>query len=157
MAAKSISLWSSVSTRKVCVSGTKSPNSWEYSELVLIAAAVLAVVGLVAFAAVYDNTRHVVDAIVVTDVKDLREGFLYYALTVFEELPKKRPEMEQFFDRLKTEEDMSDTQVEIAKESFSSQGITYIDLAITDGELERIGINQLGLRKAILSVIKRNV
>ena len=29
------------------------------------------------------------DAIIVTDVKDLREGFLYYALTVNEELPKK--------------------------------------------------------------------
>jgi hypothetical protein len=30
------------------------------------------------------------------------------------------------------------------------------DLAITDGELERIGIKQMGLRKAILSLIKSN-
>jgi hypothetical protein len=60
--------------------------------------------------------------------------------------------MEQFFERFKTDEDMSDTQVEILKESFSSQGITYKqlmktgDLAITDGVVDRIGISQLGLR-----------
>jgi hypothetical protein len=108
------------------------------------------------------------DPIVVTDVKDLREGFLYYALTVNEELPRKQmakfsPEMEHFFERLKTDEDMSDAQVEIAKESFSSQGITYKqlmktgDLAITDAELKDYGITQGGLRKAILAVIKSNI
>jgi uncharacterized protein YsxB (DUF464 family) len=108
------------------------------------------------------------DPIVVTDVKDLREGFLYYALTVNEELPRKQtakfsPEMEHFFERLKTVEDMSDAQVEIAKESFSSQGITYKqlmktgDLAITDAELKDYGITQGGLRKAILAVIKSNI
>ena len=103
------------------------------------------------------------DLIVVTDVKDLREGCLYYALTVNEELPKKLTEMEQFFERLKTDEDMSDAQVEIVKEAFSSQGITCKqlmktgDLAITDGKLKEYGIAQGGLRTAILAVIKSNI
>ena len=104
--------------------------------------------------------------IVVTDVKDLRKGFLYYALTVNEELPRKQmakfSTMDEFFKRLKIDEDMSDEQVAIAKEKFSSQGINYKqlmksgDLAITDAKLERIGITQLGLRTAILAVIKSN-
>ena len=57
---------------------------------------------------------------------------------------------------------MSDAQVERAKESFSSQGITYKqlmktgELAMTDGELKEYGIAQGGLRKAILAVIKSN-
>ena len=105
--------------------------------------------------------------VVVTDVTDLREGFLYYALTEFEELPKKQTAkfntMDEFFDKLKTDESMTDAQVEMAKNACSSQGITCKqlmktgELAITDAELERIGIVQLGLRKAILAVIKINI
>jgi uncharacterized ubiquitin-like protein YukD len=102
------------------------------------------------------------------NVKDLREGFLYYALTVNEELPRKQtakfsPEMEQFFQKLKTDEDMSDEQVAMAKEIFGLQGITFKQLmktghlAITDAKLEKYGITQGGLRTAILSVIKSNV
>lgn len=105
------------------------------------------------------------DPVVVTDVKDLREGFLYYALNVNEELPKKQiakfsPEMEEFFERLKTDEDMSDEQLALAREKFGLQGITYKqlmksdDLAITDEKLKEYGIAQGGLRTAILAVIK---
>lgn len=71
--------------------------------------------------------------------------------------------MEQFFEKLKTDEDMPDALVEIAKESFLSQGITNKqlmktgELAITASALERIGISQLGLRMAILAVIKSNI
>jgi outer membrane usher protein FimD/PapC len=74
----------------------------------------------------------------------------------------KNTDMEHFFEKLKTDEGMSDAKVAIAKEKFESQGITFKqlmntgDLAITDEELERIGISQLGLRKAILAVIKSN-
>ncbi|EGF84118.1 hypothetical protein BATDEDRAFT_85425 [Batrachochytrium dendrobatidis JAM81] len=78
------------------------------------------------------------DFIVVTDVKNLRDGFLYYALTVNEELPKKQA----------------------LRETFTEQGILFEDLmetgdlAITDAELEKYGIAQGGLRTAILAVIK---
>jgi hypothetical protein len=71
--------------------------------------------------------------------------------------------MEHFFERLKIDKDMSDAQVEIAKESFSCQGITYKqmmktgDLAFTDENLKEYGISQLGLRTAILAVIKSNI
>ena len=99
----------------------------------------------------------------VSELSALQEGKEYFVET---DLDKPGSDvkftMEQFFERLKIDEDMSDAQVEIAKESFSSQGITYKqlmktgDLAMTDAELEKMGIVQLGLRKAILAVIKSN-
>ncbi len=104
-------------------------------------------------------------AVVVTDVKDLREGCLYYVLAGFEEPPKKQTkftEMEQFFAKLKADQDMSDAQVQMAKDKFGEQGITFKqlmatgDLALTDEKLKDIGITQLGLRTAILAVIKSN-
>ena len=101
------------------------------------------------------------------NVKDLRDGFLYYALTVNEELPEKQTAkfntMDEFFDKLKTDEDMSDEQVATAKELFSSQGITFKqlmktgDLAMADEKLKEYGITQGGLRTAILAVIKSNL
>ena len=108
--------------------------------------------------------------IVITDVKDLREGFLYYALTVNEEIPKKTkdvitkfsPEMEEFFKALKDEEGLEDEDVALVKDVFVKQKLKFKqlmetgDLAITDVELERYGIAQGGLRKAILSLIKSN-
>ena len=104
------------------------------------------------------------EPVLVTDVKALRGGLLYYALTVNEDLPKKDTSKigDAFFKALKTDEDMSDAQVEIAKEKLAGQGITFMqlmqtgDLAITDADLEKCGISQLGLRKAILAVIRRN-
>jgi uncharacterized ubiquitin-like protein YukD len=102
------------------------------------------------------------------DPKDLREGFLYYALTVNEELPRKQaaqfsPEMEHFFAKLKTDEDLSDDQVEIVKEMFGLHCINFKQLmktgylAITDEKLKDYGITQGGLRTAILAVIKSNI
>ncbi|KAI8895184.1 hypothetical protein BC833DRAFT_615631 [Globomyces pollinis-pini] len=102
------------------------------------------------------------------NVKDLREGYLYYALTVNEELPKKqtgnfRVEMERFFDKLKMEEGKSDEQVKKVRDVFSEQDIEFKqlmatgDLAMTDAKLEQYGITQGGLRTAILSVIRSNV
>ena len=106
------------------------------------------------------------DIIKVTDVKNLREGFLYYALTVNEELPKKQTvkftNMDEFFEKLTNDQDMSDAQVKIAREKLGEQGITFKqlmaigELAITDQDLAAGGITQLGLRKAILAVIKSN-
>jgi hypothetical protein len=105
------------------------------------------------------------DPVVVTDVKDLREGFLYYALNVNEELPKKQiakfsPEMEEFFERLKTERKRPESDIIKAREIFTEQGILFNDLmetgdlAITDEKLKEYGIAQGGLRTAILAVIK---
>ena len=103
----------------------------------------------------------------VTDIKDLREGYMYYVLTVNQELPTKNTgsfsTMEEFFEKLKTDEDMSDEQVATAKELFSSQGITFKqlmktgDLAMADEKLKEYGITQGGLRTAILAVIKSNL
>lgn len=103
--------------------------------------------------------------VVVTDVKDLREGYLYYVLAGFEELPKKQISqfsLEEFFSKLKTEQDMSDAQVAVAKAKFEEQGVKFKqlmatgDLALTDKKLKEIVIAQLGLRIAILAVIKSN-
>jgi hypothetical protein len=103
--------------------------------------------------------------IVVTDVSDLQEEYLYHVLAGSEEPPKKQTTnfcLEVFFVKLKTEQDMSDAQIEYAKESFVAQGLTANqvmatgELALTDADLKEIGITQGGLRKAILSVIRSN-
>jgi hypothetical protein len=71
--------------------------------------------------------------------------------------------LEEFFEKLETDEGMSDDHVAIAKEKFASQGITFKqlmktgELAITDSELKDYGITQGGLRKAILAVIKSHL
>ena len=83
-------------------------------------------------------------------------------MTVNQELPRKQSisTIEEFFEKLKTDEDMSDAQVKISREKFGEQGITFKqlmatgDLALTDEKLKACGITQLGLRTAILAVIK---
>ncbi|EGF77311.1 hypothetical protein BATDEDRAFT_27619 [Batrachochytrium dendrobatidis JAM81] len=105
------------------------------------------------------------DFIVVTDVKNLRDGFLYYALTVNEELPKKQAvdhnlNIEHFFDKMKIERKRPEFDIIKLKETFTEQGILFEDLmetgdlVITDAELEKYEIAQGGLRTAILAVIK---
>ncbi|KAI8903034.1 hypothetical protein EDD86DRAFT_251905 [Gorgonomyces haynaldii] len=104
--------------------------------------------------------------VLVKDVKDLRAGLLHYVLTVNEQLPKKQTvkftTMEEFFVKLKTDEGMSDEQVETAKQKISEQGITFKQLmasgkhAMTDEKLEKYGIQQGGVRTAILQVIENN-
>ena len=102
------------------------------------------------------------------NVKDLREGFLYYAITVNEELPKNQtakfsPEMNEFFDKLMTEQELDDDDIQTIKDCFGKQKIKLRqllatgELAVTDAKLERIGITQLGLRRAILAVIKTTI
>jgi hypothetical protein len=98
---------------------------------------------------------------------DLREGFLYYALTVNEELPKKQTAkfntMHEFFDKLKTERKRPESDINKLKDVFNEQGILFDDLietgelAITDEKLKDYGITQGGLRTAILAVIKTNI
>lgn len=100
--------------------------------------------------------------VVVTDISDLRQDFLYYISTVNEVEEKDLiidRKMQAFYKKLKTEEDMTEEQIEMTKTAFSSQGITFKQLmktgklAITDEKLEKYGIVQGGLRTAILSVI----
>lgn len=99
----------------------------------------------------------------VTNVTTLTAGTTYFIETDLNVPKVKISDMEQFFERLRTDEDMSDEQVAMAREIFGLQGITFKqlmktgELAMTDAKLERIGITQLGLRTAILSVIKSNV
>ena len=68
--------------------------------------------------------------------------------------------MEGFFTALKEQEDLTDEQVGRAKSVFAEQEIGFKqlmktgNLAITDEKLEKIGVKQLGLQTAILSVIQ---
>ena len=105
--------------------------------------------------------------VLVTDVNDLREGFLYYAIIVNQELPRKQtveftPKMEEFFERVRTEQELDDDDMGIIKDSFGKQKIKFKnliatgDLAMTDEKLKEYGISQGGLRTAILEVIKSN-
>jgi hypothetical protein len=71
--------------------------------------------------------------------------------------------IEQFFDKLKTEQEVDDDDIQTIKGCFVKQKIKFRqlmatgELAMTDAELKDYGINQGGLRKAILSVIKSNI
>ena len=86
----------------------------------------------------------------------------YYVETEEDLVQKFSPEMEEFFVKLKTDQDMSDDHVEIVKEKFGEQGITFKhlmatgELSLTDQKLKEYGIAQGGLRTSILSVIKSN-
>eukprot|EP00842_Homolaphlyctis_polyrhiza_P006843 jgi/Hompol1/748/HPOL_005401-RA len=108
------------------------------------------------------------DTVVVTDIQDLREGQLYYALTVNEQLPKKpvptfSPKMEAFLGKLeaslkieaKKKQQMADIRAALYKEDIDFDRLMATgDLAITDAKLEKCGIKTDGLRFAILSAIK---
>ncbi|OAJ43889.1 hypothetical protein BDEG_27202 [Batrachochytrium dendrobatidis JEL423] len=104
--------------------------------------------------------------IVVTDVKDLRQEYLYYVLAGFEELPKKQitkfTTMEEFFDKLKIQQELDDDEIQLIKDCLGKQKVKFTqlmatgDLALTDEKLKEIGISQLGLRTAVLLVIKGN-
>ncbi len=116
------------------------------------------------------------------EISDFKDGESYFLLTEIDELPaihRSLPaihrsvirNMEEFYVKLKTDADMTDQQVGIAKDVFSKEGKLSIlnvkgisfkqlietgDLAITDEKLEKYGIKQGGLRTAILSVIERS-
>jgi hypothetical protein len=111
------------------------------------------------------------------EIIDFKEGESYFLLTEIDELPAihrsviRIEAIEEFYVKLKTDEDITNQQVGIAKDVVSKEGklsilnfkgITFIqlmntgDLAITDAELKEYGISQGGIRKAILSVIRSN-
>ena len=99
----------------------------------------------------------------VSELSALQEGKEYFVET---DLDKPGSDvkftMEQFFERLKTEQDLEQDGIMIVKETFIAQKIKAKqlmatgELAMTDGELKEYGIAQGGLRKAILAVIKSN-
>ena len=70
--------------------------------------------------------------------------------------------MEEFFEKLKTEQKRQESNLIKLREIFTEQGILFEnlmetgDLAITDEKLKEGGITQRGLRTAILAVIKSN-
>jgi hypothetical protein len=101
----------------------------------------------------------------VTNVATLTAGTTYFIETDLN-VPKEvkfSPEMNGFFEKLKMEEGKSEEQMKKVRDVFSEQDIEFKqlmatgDLAMTDEKLKEIGINQLGLRTAILSVIRSNV
>ena len=95
------------------------------------------------------------------DLLGLKAEGQYYVETE-DDLVQKLSTMDEFFQRLRMEQLMSDVQVKKANECFSLQGITFKqlmatgDLALTDEKLKDYGITQGGLRTAILSVIRSN-
>jgi hypothetical protein len=70
--------------------------------------------------------------------------------------------MEEFFEKLKIERKRLESDIIKLREVFTKQGILFDDLmetgelALTDAELKEFGIAQIGLRMAILSVIRSN-
>jgi hypothetical protein len=70
--------------------------------------------------------------------------------------------MEEFFEKLKIERKRLESDIIKLREVFAKQGILFDnlmetgELALTDAELKECGIAQIGLRMAILSVIRSN-
>ena len=63
-------------------------------------------------------------------------------------------EMKKFFDKLKTEQELDDDEIEIIKKVFKDERIKFKQLkTLTDEKLEKCGIKQLGLREAIVALI----
>lgn len=92
----------------------------------------------------------------------------YYVKTVADALKKIQsiPEMEEFFVKLEStlkNPIKKERQMKQVRDAFDGQDIEYDqlvatgELAMTDGELKKIGIIQGGLRTAILAVIKSNI
>ena len=70
--------------------------------------------------------------------------------------------LEEFFKALKDQRKRSDEDIQKIKNVFAAQGVMFDDLmetgdlAMTDEKLKEVGITQMGLRTAILSLIKSN-
>ncbi|KAJ3272750.1 hypothetical protein HDV01_005278 [Terramyces sp. JEL0728] len=87
-------------------------------------------------------------------------------LKVFTDDSKKRKRafesIDELYEALKIERNRDDDEIAIIKEAFVKEKIKLQDLmetgdlAITDGVLQKIGINQFGLRNSILAIIKSN-
>lgn len=71
--------------------------------------------------------------------------------------------MEQFFERLKKEQELDDDDIQTINNCFVNQKIKFKqlmetgELATTDGKLKDYGVTQGGLRKAILAVIRSDI
>ena len=93
----------------------------------------------------------------IADCSGFQSGGIYHVETETTKLTS----MDNIYDKLKSEEELDEDDIKYIKDAFKEQRIKFKqlsatgNLAITDEELAHIGINQLGLRKAILSVIKR--
>ena len=103
------------------------------------------------------------DAIEVTDITDLKDGETYYVLNINEEFPTKKvvnfSTMEEFFEKLKSEQELDEDEIKIIKDVFDAQKIKVMNLKmITDEELKGFGCLKdfYGLRMAILAVIYPN-
>ena len=90
----------------------------------------------------------------------LKPDVVYYVETEEDLVPKFNPGIEDFYERLRSERLRSDEEILLVKSVFEEQGINFQDLmttgdlALTEEKLEKIGIKRMGLRTAILSVIR---
>lgn len=61
--------------------------------------------------------------------------------------------MEELFEKLKNDKDMTDVHVQIAREKLAEQRLRFKQLMATgdlDEDLKKYGIAQVGLRKAVI-------
>ncbi|KAI8897039.1 hypothetical protein BC833DRAFT_566106, partial [Globomyces pollinis-pini] len=100
----------------------------------------------------------------IIDVSGIEANARYYVQTDDDALKKIHiTTMEKFFERLRTDRKRPESDINKVQEVFCNQGILLEDLmgtgelAITDAKLKDYGITQLGLRTAILAVIKSNI
>jgi hypothetical protein len=100
-----------------------------------------------------------------SDWHGLKAEARYYVQTEDELIQNSSLEMEEFYEKLEStlmNPVKKEGQMKEIRDAFDSQDIEYDqlmatgDLTLTDGKLKEIGISQMGLRTAILSVIKSN-
>ena len=69
--------------------------------------------------------------------------------------------MKEFFEKLKTEEELDVDDIKLIADIFATQKIKFRnlmaqgELGLTDGKLKEVGISQLGLRTSILELVKK--
>ncbi|KAJ3252327.1 hypothetical protein HK103_001633 [Boothiomyces macroporosus] len=117
----------------------------------------------------YENGR----TSIIDKISDFEQDKSYFVLTDIDDFPPEHSpnpekkqnfskEMEKFFEKLRIKRKLDEDKIGAIKQCFSQQAIEYEDLiatgelALTDAKLKEIGISQLGLRNAILAVIKNN-
>ncbi|KAI9329059.1 hypothetical protein BDR26DRAFT_808040 [Obelidium mucronatum] len=108
-----------------------------------------------------DGTRAIT-----TEIGKFRDGMKYHLLTMIDKDEaadfEKVTDMAGFFECLKEQRMRSVEDIDKVKNVFQNEGILLEDLmekgdlAMTHGSLRMIGITQLGLRTAILAIIKLN-
>jgi hypothetical protein len=91
----------------------------------------------------------------IDDVQLLKEGATYFVSYIAKQ-ERVFKSMDAFYDALK-DYGKNDVQIEKIKRVLVEQDIDVMELStLTDAKLKEVGLTQLGLRLAVLSVIENN-